>query len=380
MLGKGFGKLRFMLKKIHKYVPWAPMVLFAILPIAVIIHVVGAFSTRFADFFNIHIASVYRAAASYISGMIPFSFAETIIIFLPAALIIAIFGLVPRIADDRVKSIRYIFSLLAVLAFIYISFVFTLATGYQGSSVTDKLGVERRGISAEELYDTAAALTDMVNELARDVTFSSNGQSVMPYDLDELNRKLNDAYVLAAQKYDFIMPLRSNVKSVALSEPMTYTHISGVYTFFTGEANVNINFPDYVIVYTMAHEMSHQRGIAPEDEANFMAYLVCMESDDPNIRYAAAQSLLEYVYSALSSADRDLYRTCYRSLSPKVIDEIRAYNTFFDKYEENVAATVSGTVNNTYLVLQGTPGTRSYGLVADLAVICYTQGMLPVDP
>ena len=51
-----------------------------------------------------------------------------------------------------------------------------------------------------------------------------------------------------------------------------------------------------------------------------------------------------------------------------------------EKYEENVAATVSGTVNNTYLVLQGTEGTRSYGLVADLAVLCYIKGILPINP
>ncbi len=130
----------------------------------------------------------------------------------------------------------------------------------------------------------------------------------------------------------------------------------------------------------MAHEMSHQRGIAPEDEANFMAFLVCMQSDDPYIRYSGAQSLLEYVYSALSKADRDLYRKCYASLSSRVVGEMRAYNKFFEKYEENVAATVSGTVNNTYLVLQGTEGTRSYGLVADLAVLCYIKGILPIDP
>ena len=356
------------------------MVIFAILPFAALIHIIGAFSATFADVFNIHIASIFRAAWAYLTGWMPFSFAETIIIFLPAGLIFAIFGLVPRISDDRIKSIRYIFSLLSILAYIYIAFVFTLATGYQGTSVTDKLGVERRGISVDELYETAAALTDMVNTLSEEVTFNADGHSVMQYDLDELNRKLNDAYVLASDKYDFIMPLRSNVKSIALSEPMTYTHISGVYTFFTGEANVNINFPDYTIVYTMAHEMSHQRGIAPEDEANFMAFLVCMQSDDPYIRYGGAQSLLEYVYSALARADRTLYKQVYSSLSVRVVDEMRAYNRFFDKYEENVAATVSGTVNNTYLVLQGTEGTRSYGLVADLAVICYIEGLLPVEP
>ena len=45
-----------------------------------------------------------------------------------------------------------------------------------------------------------------------------------------------------------------------------------------------------------------------------------------------------------------------------------AYSAFFDKYRENVAANVTETVNNTYLTMQGTPGTKSYGMVVDLAV------------
>lgn len=368
------------IKKINKYVPAVPMVIFAILPIAALIHIVSAFSPGFADFFNTYPAFVFRAVYAFITGWLPFSLAETIVLFLPAALVIAIFGVIPNISSEREASLRYISSLLSVIAYIYIIFVFTLGVGYQATPVAEKLGVERRGITADELYQTAMALTDAVNEEAKNIEFGADGSSIMPYSLSELNDKLNDAYVKASEKYDFIMPMRSHVKAIAISEPMTYTHIAGVYTFFTGEANVNINFPDYTIAYTMAHEMSHQRGIAPEDEANFMAYLICMESDDPYIRYSGTQSLLEYVYSALSRADRQLYRQCAAGLDRKVAGEMTAYNKFFEKYEDNVAATVSGTINNTYLTMQGTEGTRSYGLVADLAVICYINGVLSFEP
>ncbi|MBQ5354551.1 MAG: DUF3810 family protein [Clostridia bacterium] len=51
--------------------------------------------------------------------------------------------------------------------------------------------------------------------------------------------------------------------------------------------------------------------------------------------------------------------------------DLYCYSQFFDKYRENTAATVSNTVNNTYLVLQGTEGAKSYGLVVDLAVAYY---------
>ena len=44
---------------------------------------------------------------------------------------------------------------------------------------------------------------------------------------------------------------------------------------------------------------------------------------------------------------------------------------FFEKYRDNTAADVSNAVNNTYLVLQGTEGSKSYGMVVDLTVAYY---------
>jgi hypothetical protein len=127
---------------------------------------------------------------------------------------------------------------------------------------------------------------------------------------------------------------------------MTYTHISGVYTFFTGEANLNVNFPDYVLPYTAAHEFAHQRGIAREDEANFVAFLVCMESDDAYIRYSGALNIYEYVVSALYSANKELYKENYAKLPTKMIAERIAFSKFFDKYRENTVADVSEATNN----------------------------------
>jgi len=155
---------------------------------------------------------------------------------------------------------------------------------------------------------------------------------------------------------------------------MTYTHISGVYTMFTGEANINVNYPDYVIPYTAAHELAHQRGIARENEANFVAFLVCLESEDPYIRYSGYLNMYEYVASALYSASPAYYSQVLASLDMRVRYEMIAYSEFFDRYRENVVAEVSEAVNNSYLVIQGTEGTKSYGMVVDLAVAYLLDG------
>ena len=75
----------------------------------------------------------------------------------------------------------------------------------------------------------------------------------MPYSYRELNDKLLDAYDVICDEYSFVQRLDSNLKPVMLSDAMSYTHITGVYSFFTGEANINVAFPDYTIHYTAAH-------------------------------------------------------------------------------------------------------------------------------
>ena len=184
---------------------------------------------------------------------------------------------------------------------------------------------------------------------------------------------VNDAFNETAKQYDFISSFSSDVKILALSDLITYTHISGVYSFFTGEANVNVNYPDFIFPYTVAHEMSHQRGIAREDEANFMAFLVCINSDDPYVKYSGYLNVLREVMSALYKADRDLYNEYRKKYYPDELSkEISSYTKFFEKYKNSTASKVVSGTNNAYLSSQKVKeGVRSYNLVTNLAVSYY---------
>ena len=330
-------------------------------------------SESFSDFFNRYISSAVRAILAYLTGWIPFSFAEMMIILSPVIIIAAVIFATRRYADSWHDVLVFCGTMLSFVALFFGLFTMSFSAGYRGTTLDKKLGIERTEVSAGELYETAMILVEQINNEIAGVAFIEDGFSIMPYNYDEMNDKLIDAYDKACDKYRFIQRLDSNLKPVMLSELMSYTHITGVYSFFTGEANINVNFPDYTIPYTAAHELAHQRGIAREDEANFVAFLVCLESEDRYIRYSAYLNLYEYVSSALYSADPDLYFQARAKLSNDVKGEMRAYSEFYDKYRESVASEVSEAVNNTFLVIQGTEGTKSYGMVVDLAVAYYKQ-------
>jgi hypothetical protein len=197
----------------------------------------------------------------------------------------------------------------------------------------------------------------------------------MPFSFEGLNAQLLDSYQQLVGRIDGLHTYSVPAKPILLSRPMIYTHITGVYSFFTGEANVNTAYPDYVQVYTTAHELAHQRGIAREDEANFVAFLACIEAEHPYIRYCGYMNLLEYVSIALYETDPDAYADLALGFNFTIRSELYGYQSFLASYEDNVIGDISNGFNDVYLSVQGTPGVKSYGLVVDLAV-AYFQNQI----
>ena len=353
--------------------PKAVIIIYAVTAFCALLYLVFMLSEPFSDFFNRYISSFFRAILAHLTSWIPFSLAEFMLILIPVWVFLISRAVIKKYGNSLKETLKGVVCILSVLGIVFSIFTLNFASGYRGSTLDQKLGITRQKVSADELYATSMILLEGIESTVDQVCFENGGFSIMPYNYSGMNDKLLDAYDSAAEKYDFIQRLNSRLKPVMLSEPMSYTHITGVYTFFTGEANINVNFPDYCVAFTAAHELAHQRGIAREDEANFMAFLICLESDDAYIRYCGYLNLYEYVASALSRADKTLFNLSYSQLPEAVKGELRAYSEFYKKYEHSTVSKVSETVNNTFLTSQGTPGTRSYGMVVDLAVAYYKK-------
>ena len=336
--------------------------------ISATLYILAMLSRPFANFFNQNIASIFRFIFAKLTGILPFSIAEGILILAPLVLsLIAIY-----IAKNRCRSWKTtgvaIINLFSVFAILLSCFCFTLGTGYRTDTLDTRLGIEKSDVMAEDLYASAIYLSNMANAERENIAYGEDNFSIMPYGLDTLNEHLLDAYDKFSAKYDVVDNFDSRLKPVMLSKLMSYTHITGVYSFFTGEANINIDFPDYTIPFTAAHELAHQRGISRENEANMIAFLVCINSDDAYVRYSAYLNMYEYVANALYSADYSLYIKAAENLDFKIRAEEIAYSNFFKQYAGSTTSKISGTVNDTYLKVQGTEGTVSYGMVVDLTV------------
>ena len=355
----------------HERLPVWCFICYGIALLALLIYLIARISPAFADFFNQNVSEVFRRTLAALSNLVPFSIGEGLLLLLPVGFGLTVWYAAKYRCDTWRSTWSFVGILAAVICMLLSMFVFTFATGYHGRTLDQKLELEQKEVSAEELYQTALILAEKINEEHANIAYGADGFSVMPYSLPDMNDKLLAAYDTFCAEHDFIDHYDTRLKPVMLSELMNYTHITGVYSYFTGEANIDIAFPDYTIPYTAAHELAHQRGIAREDEANMVAFLVCMESEDAYVRYCAYTNMFEYVANALYRADRDLYTKARSALPADVKGEMSAYASFFSKYQNSAAGSVSGAVNDTFLKFQGTEGTASYGMVVDLTVAYY---------
>lgn len=343
----------------------AVLIVLALLCIA--IKTAAVISTPFAEFFNRYISAFFRTVFAFVSGLVPFSIAETLVLSaIPFAVLFVIYSITVSAKCDTL--VKQIFRVVSVICFIFCAFILNYSTGYDTSPISEKMGIEAKTPTTEELQ-LASTLAGIQIYRCEDGFNYKSGATKMPFTFDTLCDKLNDAYDTLADEYDFISRLRAPVKQIATSKALTYTHMSGFYTFFTGEANVNMNYPDYIIVFTTAHEMAHQRGIAREDEANFVAFLACIAADDKYINYCGYANILEYLAVAFASADEDKYYSALVKFLPESFKyDITAFAEMFKPYKENIAADVASKANNAYLKSQRVEeGEVSYSLVVNLA-------------
>ena len=346
-----------------------PLLFFFLLCAVAAVHIAAAASNGFADAFNGIISEAVRRALAFHTGWFGFSLAEILLLSSPLLVFLLIFFGIRAVKSRRAFR-RYVAVTATGLLSVYTLFVLTLGVGYRTTALRERMSLPDAAVTGESLYAVSVWALNEADRLCPDISADDAG-SRMPLSFGEMSEALNRAYDALSLKYPFIDTQKSAVKPILLSEPMTYTGIVGVYSFFTGEANVNTTYPDYCTVFTAAHEMAHQRGVAREDEANFIAFLACISSDNEYIRYAGFLNLTDYTASALSRTDRTLFRELVTHYSERTLAEKNAAALCYEAHRNDALREVTSTVNDGYLQSQGTVGTVAYSLVVELAVDYY---------
>ncbi len=309
----------------------------------------------FAEWYAVTVYPVLVGSIGRFFGLFPISMAEIGLYGAAAGFFVQIY----RIARKKRKLLQTastVFLFLSALLFLYVA---CCGVNYYRNPFSSYLERVGGASTRERLLELCAWLGEGANETWLELEKMEDG-------FEHLQQKGVTAMEGLAEEYPFLSGYYPLPKPVFFSGILSIQQCSGVYSPFTIEANYNRDMVSYNIPHTICHELSHLRGFMREDEANFIGYLACLGSDDPDYRYSGYLMGWIYAGNALYRVDPEAYWQAYENLSDAVRQDLQENNRFWDQYEGRAAETAEA-VNDVYLRVNGQPeGVETYGRVVDL--------------
>lgn len=357
--------------------------LLLLFPLSLLLIHLARKSSFFAEqVYALHIYKWLSQLISLITGLIPISLAELFILILPIILVTLFVKFIIRLKKDKqnrkINAIKCIINILCVLSLTLFSYTLLGGLNYYRYTFSHYSKLEIDKYSVDELYGLTKQLAEQANEL-RGKVHSLDDNDVFNLSMSnyKLSKEANEAMKRLSKEFPVLGGGYARPKPIILSHLMSYTEITGMFVPFTMEANVNIDITDYAIPYTMLHEMAHQRGFMREDEANYIAYLAGVSSDNIELMYSSTMLALISSGNALYSQDTDLYFEIRSMYCDGIVKDIRANTDYWAKYEDTVISTVSNRINDTYLKANAQEdGVKSYGRMVDLLLAKYRVELL----
>ena len=347
-----------------------------LLPIGMLLNLFFMFYPMATE--RVYSSTVYRFFAqmlSSITGILPFSLGELLVLgvllFIPLSFIRFIVLLIKERKNRRVRFFRFTAGGTAFAATLYFLFVVAWGINYHRQPLSNILGLATEPASIAELGELCSNLIDQANLLREKTKEAPKGYMLLEDSKNSTLKRAQAAYKAASPSMPVISGTYGKAKGVMLSEAMCYLGISGIYFPFTFEANVNMKIPDVLFPATTCHEMAHQRGLAREDEANYIAYYVSVRHPDVDFQYSGTFLALIYSLNALRGHNPQLHSELIARCSPKVIADFRYLSEFWKRYE-GPADKIQDRINDAYLKANAQEdGIHSYGRMVDLLLAEY---------
>lgn len=327
---------------------------------------------------------LFRAVSyplEWLMSLIPFSVTEWLVVLgIPAGLCLLVWWLVRlvRRAGRRERLGRGCRVLAWGLSLAWLVFMVMDGANFSRLPLATLMELPDRPYTAADLYALTADLAERASAAREQVEQDGEGCMVLSVPLQEALRQGDAGYAVLRQQYPYLVTGTRRVKAVTLSHWWSYTGYTGVYCPWLGEASVNVDVPDCELMHTVTHELAHTMGFAKENECNFLGFLACAASEQPDQVYSGYLSAYIYCSNALYRADADAWRQAYAHLSDGVIRDLKQRRDYWKGFSGQVMES-SQRVNDTFIKANGVEsGVISYDEMVELLLRYYDgQGRLP---
>ncbi|MCX3266780.1 DUF3810 domain-containing protein [Pedobacter agri] len=301
--------------------------LISFLGISFMIFFFGFFPALVQKYYSTGIYPYISKSLRFISSIFPFAIGDIVYAFIIGFVLYRIIRFIKR--RKSLKSAHRIIVPLQFLNFclvLYIIFKMVWGLNYSRPSISDALGIGNEKYSVKELVILGNHFVNKTNHLKLRQT------NIPAYSINDLEINSAKAYDLMEKQNSLFRYQNPCLKSVLNSWIISKIGIEGYYAPLTGEANMNMNLPDFVKPYVSCHEIAHQLGIAYEDEANLLGYLTASNSPDVNYQYSANYEMLRYILFEIRMKSPDDYKVLHDKLLPKVLADFNTEKEFWRKY------------------------------------------------
>ena len=309
-----------------------------------------------------------------LNAHVPFSVAELLLaLAATAALVYIIYqiAMLLRRGEKGKRLYRTLITLVSGGLTVYALFCLLWGVYYYADDFAARSGFVNEPVSTEQLASVTRYFARGANHYGALIARDENG--LCASDRAEIIRKSPEVFAETEKDYPALAGPALAAKGIVCSRVMSYLDFTGFFFPFTAEANVNMDSPRCDLAATVAHELSHQRGVAREQEANFTAVLASLRYGDADYCYSACLLAYTHLGNALYRADHAAWEEIRAELSENVVRDLSARSAYWRQFETPVQK-ASNTVYEGFLhSYDQTLGLKSYGACVDLLVNYYYE-------
>jgi len=244
--------------------------------------------------------------------------------------------------------------LIGVASFFYLWFFWGWGLNYHRPLVSERLRLEEREVEPTEyarFEEEALQQLNRLRPLAAPAPLDRASAAKLAFDRVE-------RVVFRIDGTDW--PITHRLKRSVFLEPWyVRAGIDGMFNPFGHEPLVTNGPLSFELPFVMSHEVAHARGIANEGEANLVALLATVASDDPRFQYSGWLELWRYFLFA----DQ-------KRLDPGVVADLRAIDERVLARRVRIISKVQTAMLDAHLKANAVPhGIHSYGEFVALAII-----------
>ncbi|MGD1319644.1 DUF3810 domain-containing protein [Chryseobacterium sp. 2R14A] len=258
-----------------------------------------------------------------------------------------------------------LFKILIVLNIIY--FIYQIFWGmlYFQTPIISKLPktaitLEKRKALALDYLEKAKATRKLVQEDKYGV-FCIKDLKLIQKEILKQQKNL-PGFITDKQAYKI-----NSFKPSLFGEIMSFTGILGYYNPFTAEAQYNAKLPSSYMPFTLAHESSHQLGFAREQEANFIGYLIGINSTNSELKYSTEYFTLKSLLNSIIYEDEKFVKNILDHYSEEMKRD-RFHEKKFISEHQGFLNDFFGFTNNLFLKSNQQEGSVTYSYFIDLLV------------